>query len=60
MSLEYINSQRGQDLLVYKRFIYKKDRTICEKVIWRCNENKNCKGRMHTMQGKLFVIYYRF
>lgn len=54
MSLQFIKSQRGHDLLIHDGFIHKRERTIGEKVIWRCNESKNCTGRAHTMQGKIF------
>lgn len=58
MPLEFVKSQRGKDLLVHGGFIYKKDREGKEKMIWRCNEIKNCPGRAHTMQG--IPIYYFF
>ncbi|CAI6369505.1 unnamed protein product [Macrosiphum euphorbiae] len=57
MPLQFIKSQRGHDLLIHDGFIHKRERTIGEKVIWRCNESKNCTGRAHTMQDS--VIKYK-
>jgi len=60
MPLEFVKSQRGKDLLVHGGFIYKKDREGKEKMIWRCNEIKNCPGRAHTMQGTYILFLYGF
>lgn len=54
MSLQFIKSQRRHDVLIHDGFIHKQNRTISDKIIWKCNESKNCTGRAHTMQGKIF------
>lgn len=64
MLLQFIKSQLGNDdFLVHVRFIHNKDREGKGKVIWRYNEIKNCLnclGRVHTMQGKLFLYDFFF
>lgn len=57
MPLEFIKSQRGRDLLIYNGFIHKQEKTIENKIIWKCNEKKKCTGRAHTIQGKMINLY---
>jgi len=47
MTLQYITSQRGKQLLIYNNYSHRQDRRNENKIIWRCNENQNCPGRVH-------------
>jgi hypothetical protein len=55
MALQFVTSERGNPMLLYNGFIYKKEKTIGEKTIWKCADyNKNrCPGRVHTMQEEM-------
>jgi len=52
MSLQFITSQRGIRLLVYNNYRHRQDRQNENKIIWRCNENQNCPGRVHPSDSK--------
>ena len=50
MSIEFIKSEKGKDLLVYESFVYRNERTTEAKTIWKCEEYYkigNCKARIH-------------
>ena len=50
MSIEFIKSEKGKDLLVYESFVYRNERTTEAKTIWKCEEYDkigNCKARIH-------------
>jgi hypothetical protein len=58
MALIYVLSQKGEKLLVHNHFIHRKEKTINEKIISKCNDYKefNCRGRAHTI-GESVVKY---
>jgi hypothetical protein len=55
MSFEIIKSKRGNDILKYNGFLYRKEKTIRDKTIWRCLEydSSKCVGRCHTVGDKV-------
>jgi hypothetical protein len=55
MSFEIIKSKRGNDILKYNGFLYRKEKTIGEKKIWRCLEydSTKCVGRCHTVENRV-------
>lgn len=42
---EFVISQRNKDKLVFKEFIYTRDRTRGIKTYWKCNLRSICNGR---------------
>jgi hypothetical protein len=55
MSFEIIKSKRGNDILKYNGFLYRKEKTIGDKIFWRCLEydSSKCVGRCHTVGDKV-------
>ena len=58
MPLNFIQSRRGNDLLVYDGFVYTKEKISLDKIIWRCVEydKHQCSGRYHTSDGEVIKI----
>ncbi|XP_060872635.1 uncharacterized protein LOC132946604 [Metopolophium dirhodum] len=52
---EFVKSEKNTDLLIFKGYLYKLERTTNEKTIWRCIENnsKKCPGRVHVEKGEV-------
>jgi len=52
---EFVKSEKNRDLLIFKGYLYKLERTTNEKTIWRCIENnsKKCPGRVHVEKGEV-------
>jgi hypothetical protein len=57
MPLEFIKSEKNQDLLVHNGFIFRKERISASKAIWRCIEHSKskCRGRCHTEDGEVII-----
>jgi hypothetical protein len=57
MSFEIIKSKRGNELLVYNGFLFRKNHKHIEKTIWRCIEydSTKCPGRCHTEKDKVIL-----
>ncbi|CAI6358928.1 unnamed protein product [Macrosiphum euphorbiae] len=55
--LQYITSQRGKKLLVYNNYIHRQDRRDENKIIWRCNGNQKCSGRVHVSENDIVLKY---
>ncbi|XP_065317515.1 uncharacterized protein LOC135925884 isoform X4 [Gordionus sp. m RMFG-2023] len=57
MPLNYVISERGSKQLVHDQYIFRKERIINQKTIWKCVEAykllesrpTRCKGRCHTL-----------
>ncbi|CAG0912594.1 unnamed protein product [Notodromas monacha] len=45
--MEIMKTQKGNDKLAYKGYVYSKDRKYVDRVSWRC-EQRYCKGRATT------------
>ncbi|XP_060874428.1 uncharacterized protein LOC132948119 [Metopolophium dirhodum] len=47
--------EKNRDLLIFKGYLYKLERSTNEKTIWRCIENnsKKCPGRVHVEKGEV-------
>ena len=55
MSLNYVKSSKGNDLLVYSGYIFEKDYMKKQKTYWKCiryNTDK-CRGRAHTKNNEV-------
>jgi len=55
MSLNYVKSSKGKDLLVYSGYIFEKDYLKKEKTYWKCiryNTDKCC-GRANTKNSEV-------
>jgi hypothetical protein len=51
----FTHNKRGNDILKYDGFFYRKEKTIGDKIIWRCLEydSSKCVGRCHTIGDKV-------
>jgi len=57
MPLDFIKSEKNQDLLIHNGFIFRKERISVNKTIWRCIEHSKskCRGRCHTEDGEVIM-----
>jgi len=48
MELEFVRNTKGKDQLIYRGFIYNKERELKDKTYWKCVEyyTMKCKERM--------------
>ena len=55
MELEFVNSNKDGDFLAVNGFIFRQEKIINEKRIWRCTEYRTaqCKSRCHSQDGIL-------
>lgn len=55
MIFEFIKSQKGCNMLAYKDFIYKYERTMNDKIIWKCvvYSKFKSKSRAHNFQEEV-------
>ncbi|XP_065317513.1 uncharacterized protein LOC135925884 isoform X2 [Gordionus sp. m RMFG-2023] len=63
MPLNYVISERGSKQLVHDQYIFRKERIINQKTIWKCVEAykllesrpTRCKGRCHTLNEEVIL-----
>lgn len=50
MTFELITNQKNGKLLNFNSFIYRKEKEMKNKIIWKCVEynSKKCRGRLHS------------
>jgi len=54
MSLKYIKSERGTNILVDGGYMYQRECNKPEKSIWRCVQYKQkCRGRVHVSNDEI-------
>lgn len=48
MALQYILNNRGNPMLKYKGFLHYKDRTVDNRIYWKCEKYQSlkCRGRV--------------
>ncbi|KAF0987337.1 hypothetical protein HZS_1116 [Henneguya salminicola] len=58
IQISFIKSTKGKDILIVNGFCCKKEKTISEKCIWRCElyEILKCKSRCHTRNGAMVFM----
>lgn len=61
MSLKFIKSEKGRDMLVHRHFVYTFERVINNKTLWRCEYQvkKKCPGRVHTENNEVVKLSRR-
>jgi hypothetical protein len=55
MILEYVKSEKGYNLLVYKGFTFHRESEHNSVIYWRCTEHRiaKCSGRINVMDGRV-------
>ncbi|KAM6155657.1 FLYWCH-type zinc finger-containing protein 1 [Rhynchocyon petersi] len=56
--LEFLMTPLGDCLLVHDSFLYKQEKTVGDKVYWKCRENaqRGCRGRAITRGSRVTVM----
>lgn len=62
MELEFVKNTKGKDQLIYRGFIYNKERELKDKTYWKCIEyyTTRCKGRVHTAMSQVVRDHTHF
>lgn len=57
MPLEFVKSQKNHDLLKYNGFLFRKEKVINSKIIWKCIEYRThgCRGRCNTLNDSVVL-----
>ena len=55
MALEYVKSQKGHDLLVFRGFTFRREREHNGTIYWKCTDYRiaKCSGRVNVMDGRI-------
>ena len=55
MALEYVKSQKGHDLLVFRGFTFRREREHNGTIYWKCTDYRiaKCNGRVNVMDGRI-------
>jgi len=60
MDLQYVLSEKNQNMLVYNRFLHIQEKVHVEKTYWKCTKSKNfkCKGCIHIVNQEVVKFTY--
>lgn len=58
MAVEFLESKRGRNLVVYHNYIYRKETSYKEKTFWKCvqYDNVRCMGRLQLVNNNVFKV----
>ena len=52
--LRFVETNKGKPKLVYKDYFFIRDKPGANgKILWKCEKNKHCSARVHTLDGKV-------